>query len=208
MHDAAELFRLLSNLIRTGTVFAVDLAATPPAVRVRDGAWESGWLQWTERRAGTTRTWSPPTIGEQVLALCLGGDTAAGYVITGLNTASTPPPSTNANEDVCEYPDGARIVYDHAAGALTATGVKTATLQAQELTTVDCPQTVFTGAVTVQGLFTYSAGMSGTNGKGNNTSIKGDITHESGNLSSNGVVVHTHKHGGVNRGGSDTDGPK
>jgi phage baseplate assembly protein V len=207
MHDAAELFRLLSNLIRTGTVFDVDLSATPPAVRVRDGAWESGWLQWTERRAGTTKTWSPPTVGEQVLAFCLGGDTAAGYVITGLNSAGNPPPSTSADEDVKLYPDGARIIYNHAAGALTATGIKTARLQAADLTEVDCPQTIFTGAVTVQGLFTYQAGMSGKNGKGNNTSIQGDLTHTSGNLSSNGVVVHTHTHAGVQRGGSSTDGP-
>lgn len=33
MHDIAELFRLISNLIRIGTVSAVDLASQPARAR-------------------------------------------------------------------------------------------------------------------------------------------------------------------------------
>jgi phage baseplate assembly protein gpV len=59
----------------------------------------------------------------------------------------------------------------------------------------------------VEDLFTYQAGMSGTNSKGNKTSIEGDFIQKNGVLSSNDVVLDTHDHGGVVRGGSNTDGP-
>lgn len=207
MQDAAEILRLITNLIRTGTVFSVDLSSRPALVRIRDGSWESAWLQWAELRAGTTSTWNPPTAGEQVIAFCPGGDTAAGYALAGLHTTANPAPSDKPSEHVTLYPDGARIVYDHEASVLTVSGVKTAKLQVAELTEVDCPLTVFKGKVVVEDLFTYQAGMAGTNSKGNTTSISGNITHTGGALSSNGVVVHTHKHGGVERGGSTTEGP-
>ncbi|EFB70327.1 hypothetical protein PROVRUST_08538, partial [Providencia rustigianii DSM 4541] len=36
--------------------------------------------------------------------------------------------------------------------------------------------------------------------------MTGDITHKGGKFSSNGVVVDDHSHGGVQRGGSRTEG--
>ncbi|MNV61091.1 hypothetical protein D3C71_1535850 [compost metagenome] len=48
--------------------------------------------------------------------------------------------------------------------------------------------------MTVTGLLTYLAGMAGKNGKGNATTIHGTITHLDGDLSSNDVVLHKHKH--------------
>ncbi|MNY09620.1 hypothetical protein D3C86_1425400 [compost metagenome] len=57
------------------------------------------------------------------------------------------------------------------------------------------------------------AGMSGKNGKGNKTAIegeinhKGDYNHTDGEMRSNGVVADKHTHGGVYRGGDNTDGP-
>ena len=35
--------------------------------------------------------------------------------------------------------------------------------------------------------------------------MSGNITHSGGNFTSNGITVHTHKHGGV-KGGSDSTG--
>jgi phage baseplate assembly protein gpV len=37
--------------------------------------------------------------------------------------------------------------------------------------------------------------------------MTGNITHSSGSLTSNGVVVHTHKHSGVQTGGGQTQVP-
>lgn len=207
MHEIAELFRLISNLVRIGTVFAVDLASQPARVRVASGDLQSNWLPWLELRAGSTMTWNPPTIGEQVVLLCPDGDPAAGVVLMGLNSDAIPAPSASAAEHVTLYPDGARIVYDHEAGQLTAEGIKTATVTASESATLKCPEITLDGNVTVTGLFTYQAGMSGKNGKGNNTAISGDLRHTDGALSSNGVVLHTHTHGGVLQGGARTQGP-
>ncbi|WP_371321803.1 hypothetical protein [Vibrio parahaemolyticus] len=50
--------------------------------------------------------------------------------------------------------------------------------------------------------------MSGTGGAGGKTTIDGPITQSGGAITSNGVVLHTHTHGGVQSGGSSTGGPK
>lgn len=208
MDSATELARLIENLIRLGTIAQVD-TGSPPRVRVKAGGITTDWLPWLERRAGTTRTWSPPTVGEQVVLLCPSGEPRNGVILTGVPTDANDVPSHSAAEMVTLYPDGALTRYNHASGALQVTGVKTVLLQASQELVVDCPNTTFKGKVTVEDLFTYQAGMSGQNGSaGAKTSIKGAFTHTDGQLSSNGVVLDDHDHGGVQRGGSRTDGPQ
>lgn len=205
--DIEELFRLITNLIRVGTVSAVDLASRPAVVRVSSGALESNWVPYLELRAGTTTTWDPPTVGEAVVLFSPEGDPANGIAMRGLNTEEIPAPSTSADEWVRLFPDGARLVYNHATSALVATGIKTARIEASEQFTLQCPDILLDGRVTVTDLFSYQAGMAGVNSKGNRTTIRGDITHEDGDLKSNGVTLHTHTHGGVYRGGESTDEP-
>ena len=72
---------------------------------------------------------------------------------------------------------------------------------------IDCPQSSFTGALTVGGLLTYQAGMAGSNGRGGSTTINGNIRHSGGTLSSNGVVLDAHTHKGVTPGGGNTGEP-
>ena len=99
------------------------------------------------------------------------------------------------DEHVTVYPDGARIAYNHTTGALTATGIQTGTIEAQVKVTIDTPETHITGKLTVDDLLTYGNGLAG-NGGANNNFITGDFTHITGDLSSNGVVLHTHTHPG------------
>lgn len=71
---------------------------------------------------------------------------------------------------------------------------------------IDCPDSTFTGKVTVQGLFTYQSGMSGANGNGGTTKITGDFVHEgslnnTGAIISNGVNVSDHDHNDLTSGG-------
>jgi len=206
MNSAEEMLRRIANMIRPGRVQEVS-HTRPPRVRVSTGDLLTAWLPWLELRAGTTVTWNPPTVGEQCVVLAPDGDLAAGIVLVGMYQDDRPSPSESPNEWVAKFPDGATIVYDHSVSHLTATGIKTGTIHASDSFTLHCPDITLDGKTTVTDLFTYQAGMRGKNGKGNNTAIQGDLTHEHGNLKSNGVVLHTHTHGGVYRGGSNTDGP-
>jgi phage baseplate assembly protein V len=222
--DLQELSRRLENLLRFGTIHSVDHAAV--RCRVQSGGLLTDWLRWHTPRAGATRTWDPPTIGEQAIVLSPSGELGAGIVFYGLNSDDNPAPSHSPDEHVIAYPDGTRITYDHAASALTATGIKTALIEASEQTTIDCPEntitgnllvngnvqidgnTVIKGTATIEMLLSYLAGMSGKTGAGGgSTTIEGDISHTAGDLSSNGVTLHTHTHGGVLAGGANTGGP-
>lgn len=54
----AEIQRLLRNLIRIGTVSAVNLDGGLSCVE--RGKNTTGWLHWLSARAGKTRAWNAP----------------------------------------------------------------------------------------------------------------------------------------------------
>ncbi len=211
MDDIADLIRRIESLIRYGTIAEVDHDAR--RVRVKSGELTSNWLPWGAGRAGETLEWNPPTVGEQVVLLCPSGDPAGGFALLAIYSDAFDAPSSSPDEHLRVYPDGARILYNHATGALSVTGVQTALVQAAQRVTVDCPESLFTGNVTisgrlivlgdvlakaaaiVSGLFSYLAGMAGSGGAGGAaTTISGTITHSGGALSSNGVTLHSHTH--------------
>jgi len=193
----AELSRLIENIIRSGTILEVDHANA--LCRVQSGELQSAWLSYFTKRAGTSKTWDPPTVGEQCLILSPSGETAAGLVLVGIYSDNFNAPSNSPDEHLRVYPDGAHVSYNHATGALMATGIKTALIQAESTVTIDCPQTNFTGAVTVDGLFTYQAGLVGAGGD-TTALITGDVI-------ANGISLINHVHSGVESGGSNTGGP-
>lgn len=100
-------------------------------------------------------------------------------------------------------PSGAVTV--HATGEVQVTADGGATVQAPTVT-LDSPATHCTGALTVDGLLTYKAGMAGTGG-GVGTTITGSITQTGGTLSSNGISLSGHHHTGVQTGSGNTGGP-
>lgn len=200
----AELHRLVCNLLRVGHVAQVDLQRA--LVRVQCGGLLSDWLRWFEHRAASTSTWSAPAIGEQVMLLAPGGDLNAAVALRGIYSDSHPAPSNSGSMHTTQYPDGASVSYDHASGTLTAVGVQTATVQAAGSCTIDTPSTTVTGTLTVQGLLTYQGGLAGSGGNG--ATMNGPFTQTGGNLSSNGVVLDSHTHSGVQAGGSSTGGPQ
>lgn len=114
----------LSELIRMGTVATVDLAAGRCTVRYGnpdddDGGAETPPIRWLALRAGKTRAWSPPSVGEQAIVLAPDGQIAAAVAIIGVYSAAFPAPGSTLAE-LIEYEDGARIGYDPVAHALTA----------------------------------------------------------------------------------------
>jgi phage baseplate assembly protein V len=109
--DMNESLRLLLNLVRKGTVLAVDYDKA--LCRVATGELETNWLPWLTLAAGKTLTWEPPEEGEQILLVCPGGDPAEGVVLRGLYADDNAPPSNKPTTHMRLFPDAARIEYDH-----------------------------------------------------------------------------------------------
>lgn len=193
--NPAELIRLLENLIRTGTVTEIDEQNW--RVRVESGGLETTWLRWNAQRAGAFSIWIPPSVGEQVWLLCIGGNPETAIIGGSLYSNDNPAPGSSVNEMIMTAPDGARFHYDASAGALAVSGVKTARLEASVSVTLDTPTVECTNLLKTK-TFEVSDG-------GN---MKGDFTHTGGAFTSNGVQVDDHNHGSVQHGGSWTEGTR
>ncbi|QHM72481.1 phage baseplate assembly protein V [Mixta intestinalis] len=178
-----EVMRQLRNIIRIGTVSAVNL--DEGTCRVNTGQNTTGWLPWLTGRAGRSRSWSAPSVGEQVLILSLGGELTTGFVLPGVFSNSNPAPSTSADALHWSFPDGAVIEYEPDTGALIATGIQTALIKAAGKITLDSPLVECTQKLKAA---TFELTEGGT--------LQGDVLHSGGQLSSNGKVLHTHTHKG------------
>ena len=117
--NIADLARLLENIVRFGTVEAVQMQ--PPRVQVKSGNITTAWRPWLNLRAGADREWDPPTIGEQVVLLSPSGNLAQGVALTGLFSDLIPANGDRAGLHRRTYRDGAVIEYDSIAKHLRAT---------------------------------------------------------------------------------------
>ncbi|KVI80787.1 MULTISPECIES: phage baseplate assembly protein V [Enterobacter cloacae complex] len=192
---SAELIRLLENILRVGVVIAVDEESW--RVRVQSGELQTDWLRWNTTRAGAFSIWVPPSVGEQVWLGCIGGNPETAVIIGSLYSSDNPAPGSSLKEIVLTAPDGASFRYDAEASALEAQGMKTAHIKASASVTLETPIVECTDHLKVR---TFELSEGGT--------MKGNVTHSGGSLSSNGVTVHSHVHGGVQGGSSNTGGPK
>ncbi|EKN3487511.1 phage baseplate assembly protein V [Yersinia enterocolitica] len=205
-----EILRLLRNLIRIGTVAEVDLDQT--LCRVTTGDNTTGWLNWLTARAGQSRSWWAPSVGEQVLILSLGGELDTAFVLPGIFSDDFPPPSASADGVYLSFPDGATFHYEPETSELRVAGIKTAVVNASESVTVTAPHITCAASVkilldTPEVECTHNLTTATLNVKSGGQ-MNGNIQHSGGQFSSNGVVVDKHDHGGVQRGGSYTEGIK
>jgi phage baseplate assembly protein V len=134
--DIAELSRKLENMIRIGTIAEIDHAAR--RVRVDSGALTTDWLKWRAGRAGATLTWEPPTLGEQVMILSPSGELANGIVMPSIYSDAHDAPDSSPDTHVTQYQDGAVVSYNHNSGALSVTGIKSASIAASGNVSVEC----------------------------------------------------------------------
>lgn len=201
----AELTRRIDNLLRLGTVAEVkgDLC------RVKSGELLTQFRPFFTRRAGTAKTSWRPTVGEQVMLLSLSGDLTNAYILPALYSDENPEPDDSANRDRTVYPDGAVIEYDPDTSALNVSGIKTANVQASELVTIDCPNSVFTGNLQVKKKLTVDQGAKVTGAiehSGKMTNSGGMAIAGGANI--DGINFGTHKHGGVDTGSGTSGGPQ
>lgn len=205
-----ELARALRNMIRTGVIVETDLETG--RCRVQTGGIYTDWLQWLTHRAGRSRTWWAPSIGEQVLILAVGGELDTAFVLPGIFSDDHPAPSASADAWHVTFPDGAVIEYEPKTSALTASGMKNASVTASESITatvpvvlvkastritLDTPEVVCTSKLITATLEVQEGGK-----------MSGNIAHTGGAFTSNGVQIDSHDHGNVQSGGSWTKGVK
>lgn len=188
--SVTELVRRIEQMLRLGTIAEVDHAAA--RCRVRSGELLSAWVPWMVQRAGETRAWCPPTVGEQCLLLSPGGDTTAAIALVGLYSTAKAAPSDDPAVHTTHFPDGAVITYDHAAHALTATlpGSSSFEITATEGTINVDQLTVNAGGTTWNGPIQLNGRMDSTE----------DVT-------ASGISLVNHVHGGIDRGSSNTNPP-
>lgn len=212
----SELLRLLNNLARTGRVEQVR-AGRPARCRVRTGELLTTWVPWFALAAGGSehaRHWRVPAINEPCLLIAPGGDLAQAVALPGLYSEDMPQGSADPEverhdfsaSDFWEHHRAAQTLIFNIAQSITlrvggSTLVLTpagATLTTPQYT-VDSPQSTFTGAVTVQGAFSFLAGIAGAAGDGGSNTISGGFAIDGGSLTHNGKNVggdHTHINGG------------
>lgn len=201
-----ELARALRNMIRTGIIVETD--PDTGRCRVQTGGIKTDWLQWLTHRAGRSRTWWAPSMGEQVLILAVGGELDTAFVLPGISSDDYPAPSASSDGWLVEFPDGAVIGYEPETSALTVSGIKTAAISASASITVtapivtvkasariklDTPEVVCTNKLTTATLEVKEGGQMG-----------GNIEHSGGTFKSNGVQIDKHDHGNVKSGGGWT----
>lgn len=189
MSDLPDPRRVIGNIIQIGTIETVDLAEA--TCRVRVGETVTGDVCWIVQRAGKTRTWSPPSVGEQCLLICPEGDTDGALALLGIFSDANPAPSDKAI-DLIRFDDGALVSYDAAAHLLVAQ------LPAGGKVQIDAPGGVkITGPVEIIGPVKVTGDV-GITGK----------AEASDDVIGGGKSLKSHKHLGVTAGGGVSGAPQ
>lgn len=200
MREEEDIPGDLSALIRFGIVIEVTL--DPPRCRVRYGdpegdedEAESPAIRWLAGRAGKTRKWSPPSVGEEVLLLAPDGQVGNAVALTGLWNDDNPSPSTEDLEQLT-FNDGAVISYDPVAHALVAT------LPDESSARIAATTITFVGDVKVEGKLqvTEDAQFDAKVHAGGEIATDDDMKAGS-------VKLKTHKHSGVAAGAAQSGAP-
>jgi phage baseplate assembly protein V len=186
MHAGDTQDGAIDELIRFGTIAGVDLAQGTCSVDTGDV--QTADVRWLETRAGSTRTWSPPTVGEQVVLLCPGGDIAGAVALRGVHQDAYPP-AGNSLRELIQFEDGAVIAYDPEAHLLDVAlpGGATINILAAGGVTIDASN----GGVSITGDLT----------------VQGKVT-ASDEVEAAGIKLTKHKHLGVQAGGAKTGLPE
>ncbi|HEI7977063.1 TPA: phage baseplate assembly protein V [Morganella morganii] len=204
-----ELERLISNLLRVGVVEEVNTEKM--VCRVRTGDILTDWIRWGTDRAGAGRSWWAPVAGEQVIIGAVNGELTTAFVLCSLYSDANGAPSHSAQAMHKTFSDGAVIEYEPETGELTVTGIQKATVNAAQKIDATAPEVTVTASTQIN--FNTPKVVCSDNltcatlnvEKGGE--MTGNFNHTGGSINSNGVTLHTHKHGGVERGSSNTDSP-
>lgn len=182
---SAEHNRRIENIVRFGVIAEVDHAAR--RAKAKSGNILTDWLPWCAFRAGTTKIWSPVTVGEQCLILAPSGELTTAAILPGFYTLDFDTPSHSPDDHVIVFADGAKIDYNQATSALKITGISTAFIQAETSVTLDTPTVKCTQNLQVAG----------------NIQAQGNI-QSAADVSASGISLTSHTHSGDSGGQTGT----
>lgn len=200
-YDLSEINRILANMIRVGRVIELDEANA--RVKLAVGGLTTDWLPWGADRAGKTRKWSPPQVGEQIMMFSPFGDSAQAVAGMSIYQDEFAAPAKSKDQETTVYPDGSKVDYNSKTNTLTVTVIgnakvvvncKEATIKADTSVTLDTPDTFCKGKLTVDGLLTYKGGMAGSGGDGAAAKITGNMQVTDGDMTADGIGLKAHHH--------------
>ena len=192
--------------LQFGIVSAIDAASHSLRVKipVLDDM-ETDWLPMATPAAGCNRFYSLPDVGELVVCL-LDARGETGCVIGAIYNAADKPPVSDQNKWVKRFTNGTVISHDRRSGEVVVETPGKVKIKAAQKVDIQSPETEITGNATVNGLLTYTAGLTASNaGGGAAANIKGTV-NINGDLIVNGINIGKHIHDGDS--GGQTGGPK
>lgn len=190
--EITELQQRLANMIRVGKVAEIDYDSARIRVSFgQDAVNKSGWIPWMTARAGATREWNPPAVGEQVVLLNPSGQDNTGFALPGgiyRNAAAAN--GTQAGHVEIDLPDAGQWIIR--VGDVTITAANgTAKVQVGGATfELTSSKMTWNRDVEIVG----------------NIEVTGGIT-TTDDVVADGISLITHVHGGVDPGGSNTSTP-
>lgn len=163
-----------------GIVSAVD--AAKHRLRVKFPAmenFESDWLPMLTLAAGGNQFYSLPDEGELVSCL-LDAHGETGIVLGAIYNDQDPTPASSNDIWMKKFSNGTVIQHDRTTGDVSV--ITTGKV------TVDAPDAIFTGNVTVEKQLTYLGGMAGSGGADAAAIIEGSIKQRGGDFETDGDV--------------------
>lgn len=156
---------------------------------------QSDWLPMITLAAGGNQFYSLPDVG--ALAVCL-LDTQGeqGVCLGAIYNDSDPTPATSRDLHVLQYTNGTRIQHNRKTGDILIKTKGVVTIDA------DC---VVEKTLTVNGLFSYTAGLAGSGGSGAAANITGSL-NATGDVVAGSVSLQNHIHNGDS--GGKTSAPQ
>lgn len=200
--EIADIAQRLANVIRIGRVAEVDHAQV--RVRITFDGNKTRWLPWMTGRAGATRDWNPPAVGEQVAVISPSGNLGAGFILPGgINWTQKPAPGSDGDTTKTVFADGTTVEQNASAKTYKVEGPSGSTLTLK----VGTSQIV----INESGITISSNGKSLALSSGG-FNMTGDLNQtgahtSSGDQIAGGISQKTHKHSGVQSGPSLTGTP-
>lgn len=174
-----------------GYVSAVDAATCRIRVRLddRDGL-ETHWVHVPQRNTHDNRHRSLPDLGGHV-AIMMSANGVEGVYLGAIYSDAAPPPITDHDTEYVRFQDGTVVSYDRkenkllvdCVGVVEIITADSALVKAGTSVTLETPETIVTGRLTVQDGLRIFGGS-----EGSTVAVTGDISIQ-GNIDATGSIM-------------------